>query len=300
MRDLFFNHILRNLAKYTYKFIYPKTLKHNRRYWPFYKVLRNSSGQIEKVYFRNQLIADHCIDFKINHRKCMLVATGPSVQEVPADWLSRQDIDYIGVNGAIELSSIQFKYYVIIDHDFTKQRFDLIEKILNTDCYFFITARCLNIILKRKSFDQIQCKFKIIEIISTGKNEQFMGEPVWIDSTHPHYYFHQDFGFSSNLFDPIFDYHTVAYTALQIMAALKYEHLYMLGVDMNQLHQPRFYENHDSKQPTLLDQHLPTILKAFNTAAVFLNDQNISAYNLSKHSKIEAFPKVELDSIDLV
>ena len=37
MTDILFNYVLRNLAKYTYKFLHPKSYKHNRRDWPFTK-----------------------------------------------------------------------------------------------------------------------------------------------------------------------------------------------------------------------------------------------------------------------
>ncbi len=48
----------------------------------------------------------------------MLIATGRSVHQLETSYLQRSDIDYIGVNSAIALSGVKFKYYVIIDHNF--------------------------------------------------------------------------------------------------------------------------------------------------------------------------------------
>ncbi len=68
----------------------------------------------------------------------MLIATGPSVHQLETSYLQRSDIDYIGVNGAIALSGVKFKYYVIIDHNLTNNRFDLIENVLKTSfCTLF-------------------------------------------------------------------------------------------------------------------------------------------------------------------
>jgi len=52
-KSLFFsNLILRNIYKVIYKYSQPKTHKHNRRYWPYYHVIRNQLGGIDQVYFK--------------------------------------------------------------------------------------------------------------------------------------------------------------------------------------------------------------------------------------------------------
>ena len=164
MCGLIFNHFVRNLTKYTYKLLKPSTYKHNRRYWPFYRVVRNASGQIDQVFFRNTLIADHTLNLKNKHSKCMLIATGPSIKKIPDKFFKYEKLDYIGVNGAIALNEVTFQHYVIIDHDFVQNRFDLVERVLDTACNFFTTARCLDYILRKVKIEQIRCQFKIIEI----------------------------------------------------------------------------------------------------------------------------------------
>lgn len=295
MRDLFFNHIVRNLTKYIYKLLNSNNYKHNRRYWPFYRVIRNSKGHIDQVFFRKKLIADHSMPLNHTNLKCMLIATGPSIKEIPQKFYKHEKIDYLGINGAIALHEVTFKHYVIIDHDFINNRFDLVQQVLKTECNFFTTARCLNMILERIKPEQITCKFKIIEIMSSGKNELFLGKTIYLNEQAKNHYFYDGFGFSQQMYDTVFDYHTVAYTALQIIYGLKYKEIYIAGVDMNNFNSPRFYETTDSKQPTLLDQHTQEILVVFQTAASFFKDQQISVYNLSKHSLIESFVKLKLD-----
>ncbi|NHB58717.1 lipopolysaccharide biosynthesis protein [Acinetobacter sp. 194] len=291
MTDLFFNYVVRNFAKYIYKAFCPKSYKHNRRYWPFYRVIRNSDGYIESVYFRNKLIADHRSNIRVSNHACMLVATGPSAKHIPTKFINNDQVDFIGVNGSIALSNINFKHYVIIDHDFVQHRFDLVQQVLTSDCNLFTTIRCMDEILKRVSIDQIVCVINIIEIYSSGKIERLMQPSQQQDIHHPNYFFHQNFGFSLNYRDATFDYYTVAYTALQIAFGLDYTTIYMIGVDLNNLNQPRFYETEEHKQPTWLNQHLDAILTAFYTASLASQQQNIRVYNLSEHSLLECFPK---------
>ena len=295
MCGLIFNHFVRNLTKYTYKLLKPSTYKHNRRYWPFYRVVRNASGQIDQVFFRNTLIADHTLNLKNKHSKCMLIATGPSIKKIPDKFFKYEKLDYIGVNGAIALNEVTFQHYVIIDHDFVQNRFDLVERVLDTACNFFTTARCLDYILRKVKIEQIRCQFKIIEITSNCKNELFMGNTIHVDEKVKSNDFYNGFGFSTHMYDTVFDYYTVAYTALQIMSGLNYQHIYIAGVDMNNFDLPRFYETLDAKQPTLLNQHTQSIIAAFETAAYFFESQKVSVYNLSPHSLIKSFNKLTLE-----
>lgn len=293
LSTFFFNYFMRNLTKTIYKLIKPRDYKHNRRYWPFYYVERNASGQIDQVFFRKQLIANHRLPIVSKNSKCMLITTGPSIQDMPSSIFSQTDIDYIGVNGAIALNNVHFKHYVIIDHDFIKNRFDLVKRVLNTECNFFTTARCLDIILQKLKLEEIACKFKVIEIVSSGKNELFLGKTMYVNEHSSKHYFYNGFGFSEHIHDTIFDYHTVAYTALQIIAGLKYPEIYIAGLDMNNFSSPRFYETAESKQPTFLDQNTESILAAFQTAALFFESKKIRVYNLSKQSLIEVFIKLD-------
>lgn len=84
----------------------------------------------------------------------------------------------------------------------------------------------------------------------------------------------------------------MAYVALQITYHLKYKDIYIAGLDMNNFSQPRFYENKENKQPTMLNQYLDVTLPAFDAAARFLKSQQINVYNLSQNSAVKAFEKI--------
>lgn len=298
MYNFFFNRILRNITRYIYKYSHSSSYKHNRRYWPFYKVIRNDQGHIEKVFFKQKLIADHTTHIGSKHKSCMLIATGPSVQAMPPHAFTSTEIDYIGVNGAIAREGIVFKHYIIIDHNFIMNRFDLVLLLLKTNCTFFTTIRCMDEILRRIDADEIDCKVYIIEIIMKAKNERLLQKIELINSASPNYHFKDNIGFSLNINDAVFDYYTVAYAALQVIYALNYENVYIAGLDMTHFNQPRFYENSQNKQPTGLDQNLDAILPAFNTACCVFADSNRNVYNLSKDSLIESFPKIDCDQIE--
>ncbi|MCH7306635.1 lipopolysaccharide biosynthesis protein [Acinetobacter sp. NIPH 1852] len=295
MQQFFFNHITKNILKFLYKSFHSKAYKHNRRYWPYYKAIRNDEGDLEQLFFNKRLIADHTKPFKSDKKTCVLVATGPSIKEIDHRFFSNPDYDYIGVNGAISLDYIHFKYYVIIDFNFTTKRFDLVLKVLESDCIFFTTPRCLGIILNKIDPSQIKCQIKIIEtILQDDTIEPFMGKKQKIDPTKPYFHLYDKFGFSTNIFNAVFDYLTVPYVALQVCYAIGFKEIYIAGLDMNNFSQPRFYENSENKQPTMLDQYLHLIFPAFDAAATFLSEQNVQVYNLSPQSAIESFKKIQL------
>ena len=286
------NLVCRNLFKILYKYTHPKNYKHNRYYWPYYRVERNTYNGIKKIFFKNHLIVDNSESIFIQ-KKCMLVATGPSIKQIPIEIFSQKDIDYFGVNGAIALEGIKFKYYVIIDHNFINKKFDLVIKILQSNCIFFTTARCLDLILRKISYDDIYCKIKIIELITEGEIDIFLGSHTCANPHPQHYFIENKKGFSKNIQNALFDYFTVAYVALQIIYGLGSKEIYLAGLDMNNFNKPRFYEKNENKQPTMLDYHCEEVLQAFQVAAKFLKSEEIQVYNLSQNSAVTAFQKVD-------
>jgi Kdo-III transferase WaaZ len=285
--------ILRNIYKVIYKYSHSKALKHNRRYWPYYAVERNEFTGINKIFFKKQLIVDNT-QTPSTQKKCMLVATGPSIQDIPDSVFQQHDMDYFGVNGAISLTHVHFKYYIIIDHNFTTKRFDLVQKVLKSECIFFTTPRCLDLILRSVKPENIRCQMKVIETITEGKVERLMGHRETVNLDHPYYFTANGKGFSKHIQDAVFDYFTVSYVALQIIHSLAAKEIYLAGLDMNNFNQPRFYENSENKQPTMLDQYIDDVLPAFDLASTFLKTENTHVYNLSPTSAINAFEKLNL------
>lgn len=227
----------------------------------------------------------------------MLIATGPSIKTLDQEIFKKNDIDYIGVNGAISLNEIKFSRYIIIDHNFIESRFDLVQKVLDTNCIFFTTPRCLDAILRKVDFKNIACQIKTIETIKDNIVEVFLNKEMRIETNKEYFFFRNNLGFSENIFSGVFDYFTVAYVSLQIINNLGYEQVYIAGLDMNNFNKPRFYENIEDKQSTLLDIHTHDVLNAFNTAALFFKEKEVCVFNLSKHSAVDAFEKIDCNNI---
>lgn len=284
--------VFRKLYKVIYKYSHSRSYRHNRNYWPYYQIERSSEGYLSKIRFKSRLVIDNTQLEYGSNQKCMLVATGPSIRNLQNALFQRPDIDYIGVNGAISLDSVDFKHYVIIDYNFTTKRFDLIERVLKSQCNLFTTSRCLDFILRRISPSEIRCQIKIIELIREGEIERFFGPKISVDLSKDHFYEDQSYGFSMHIFDAAFDYFTVSYVALQVAYSLRYRTIYIAGLDMNNFSQPRFYEKTENKQSTMLDHYSSVIFPAFDVAAKVFREKNIKVYNLSPESAVESFEKL--------
>ena len=297
MNQFFSNYIFRNIYKFIYKTLTPKAYKHNRRFWPLYQVKRNANGDLQEVYFNKILVSTNTTAILNTNKRCMLIATGPSIKTLDQEIFKKNDIDYIGVNGAISLNEIKFSRYIIIDHNFIESRFDLVQKVLDTNCIFFTTPRCLDAILRKVDFKNIACQIKTIETIKDNIVEVFLNKEMRIETNKEYFFFRNNLGFSENIFSGVFDYFTVAYVSLQIINNLGYKQVYIAGLDMNNFNNPRFYENIEDKQSTLLDIHTHDVLNAFNTAALFFKEKEVCVFNLSKHSAVDAFEKIDCNNI---
>ncbi|WP_353166401.1 lipopolysaccharide biosynthesis protein [Acinetobacter sp.] len=294
MSNFFSNIFLRNFFKYFYKISHPKSFNHNRRYWPYFSVERNAQGFLDKVFYKNKLIADNTKKNKPINDTCVIIATGPSINEIDMAFFRKQEYDYFGLNGAISLPDTNFKYYVIIDHDFIQNKFNLVTQILeNKKCIFFTTPRCLELILRKYPYEEVQCTLQIIETITEKKLERFLGPKIILSQSLNTFDIIEDsnFGFSTEIFNAVYDYYTVAYVALQIAYYLNYKRILIAGLDMSNFTQPRFYETVDDKQPTRLEEDFEAIFLAFNASASFLKKNKVQVINLSINSSIHAFEK---------
>ncbi|MFW2011412.1 lipopolysaccharide biosynthesis protein [Acinetobacter bereziniae] len=294
MSNFFSNILLRNFFKYLYKISHSKSFNHNRRYWPYFYVERNKLGYLDKVFYKKRLISDNTKWHEPINDTCVIVATGPSINEIDEVFFKNQKYDYFGLNGAISLADTNFKYYVIIDHDFIENRFKLVTQILkNKECIFFTTPRCLELILRKYLSKEIQCTLKIIETITEKKLERFMGPKIILTQplSNSDLIENSHIGFSTEIFNAVYDYYTVAYVALQIAYALNYKRILITGLDMSNFTQPRFYETIENKQPTRLEQDFEAISLAFEAAASFLKKNKVQVINLSPNSSVQAFEK---------
>ncbi len=54
MSNFFTDTLLRNIFKYLYKISHHKSFNHNRRYWPYFKVIRDQNGYLNQVFYKNK------------------------------------------------------------------------------------------------------------------------------------------------------------------------------------------------------------------------------------------------------
>lgn len=282
----------RNLYKQIYRNFFPKNMHHNKNFWPFYRVIRDENNYIKSIYFKGEKLPI-VNQWHPKKKNIMLVATGPSVKKLDKKLFSHQDFDYIGVNGAIALGYCKFEYYCIFDPGFIKNRADLVMQILLEVNYLFVSAECLNLILTNFKLTDIRCKLTLLERVNLHNQvEFFMSEKKELtDEFSNHAYIENGLGFSKNINRFVFDYHTIAYVALQVSSYLRYEKVYMVGVDFTDLGKPRFYENLNNKQCTALHNFIDCIEQAFHLASCYFNDNQIKVVNLSAESIIECFEK---------
>ncbi|HCH7935198.1 MULTISPECIES: lipopolysaccharide core biosynthesis protein RfaZ [Providencia] len=287
--------------KTLYRLFHNKKFHHNKNIWYLFNVSRNHDNEIVKVTYKNE-------ELKINtspisskkHKSLIIVATGPSVNEVPKHFFDQEQYDFLGVNGAIALSEIKFKFYCIIDQSFVSKRVDLVRQIVSNDeITLFCNYLSLHEILKRIDLSEINCSFKILDLVKDGIGYLFLDEKKIVNESHTsdNYHWLNGYGFSSDMNKLVFDYGTVAYPALQVGYSMGYKQLYFVGLDMNNFDKPRFYENRSNMLPTSLSHHFIIIQNAFNSASRFLTEKGVTVINLSPNSAITSFQKENINAL---
>lgn len=292
---------INNLSKWFCKTLYRTThrqqYQHNKNLWPFFKVVRNASGGIENVFFKNKPINTAVLDKQRKRKPLLIMATGPSINHIDMRFFS-DSFDYFGVNGASSMEHIDFKWYAITDRNFVLRRLSLVKALVaQEDLTLFCPYTTLETIFTNIEWRQIRCRFKIFEAVSGACVYKFLAakEPIVVNDEHYHWL--NGAGFSDDIERALFDYGTVVYPALQIACALGYRQIYIAGLDMNNFNLPRFYETTDDKLGTRLDRDFAQISHSFYAAQSYCELNNIQVVNLSPGSAIDAFPKLSWEQV---
>ncbi|MDX7992016.1 hypothetical protein [Xenorhabdus littoralis] len=265
-------------------------------FWPHIKISRNENGKIEFVFFGKRQIAISDFEFSSGN-PLIIIASGPSVKDVNIDFFDSKKFDLLGVNGAYRLSpSVDFKYQVIIDRTFILNRFEIILDVLKNKRLTLITTMdCLNEILRKDCSIEIKCKIIIIDDVEQPvyERKKNLFEINNIDLT-----IKRNVAFSFDLNKGFYDGCTVAYVALQMAFFLNYKEIYFAGLDMNNFDKPRFYESSDDSISTELNENLDNIIiPCFDLSEELAKQNGIMIYNLSMHSTIDSFEKIEYISV---
>lgn len=258
------------------------------------KITRAATGEIDTLTYKGENIP--LADLSALRGKfsgpIMLAATGPSINEI--DFSQHPALPAMGVNGAWSLDKfLNFSFYVVVDMGFFDNRPDIISKIIDDpELTLFTTAHGIARIIDRSGSDNIRCHLAIIEDAAfkiyqpSLKSKELKSHYLNMSDTYfpPH---REDIGFTLDIRNGVFDTGTVIYWALQIIAFLGYEKIFIIGLDMNNFNKPRFYEVENNKLPTTLESIVEdTIFPALNHASNVLKEKEIEVTNLSVNSSI--------------
>lgn len=288
-----------------YYFTHNKSMRHNKRLWPYVKVWRNSESVIERIVVRPGNREVPLTSFekvpRAKGKNVHLILSGPSINEIDYDQLNLPCV--MGVNGAIALqqrSNITFQYYTIIDASFVRNRTALVEKIVSQDLVLFARVEVLRAITLRISPTAIKCRFVAFDEVGTPALAAKPSSKVLCDMAkrNPEWQIFDSKRYRGFSFDPrkdLFPAKTVAYDALQILVWLGFMNIYIHGLDLNNVNSvPRFYENKEDNQSSNIDVNFANFIEpSFRSAGQLLRERGVNVYNLSPQSALDedVFPK---------
>ena len=288
--------------KQIYRYTRPRDYRHNENLWPYVAITRAPTGEIVSMRYRGESVALQQISSLQGwySGSVLITATGPSIKEM--DFSGFPAMPVVGVNGAYALhDKIDFQFYVIVDMTFIDKKSEMVQGVIsNPAITLFTTLHGVVKIIDAFTSSKIQCQVVIIEDACYKiYKRKVMPEKIWDTyrgvteiSICPE---HKHIAFNNDIRTGIFDAGTVVYWALQIVAFMGFQTVYIAGLDMNNFTQPRFYENEKNKLPCFLDEKFPNLIEpAFRHAGMVLQKKGISVKNLSKHSALgnDIFEKV--------
>ncbi len=223
----------------------------------------------------------------------------------------------IGINGSIvkaEEAGFLFSHYVIADRKFVVDRFDLVERVLQSsaDCLFSfrvlseICARRPELLGRERIFlvSEMNSEYGVERLSPVEFNRWAAGCDELLvpgdGSLHPLARRHPHrVGFSKRLDAGVFTAQTVAFVALQVAYALGVRRVFLLGVDLGGGGKfERFYETGANAASTRLGHDLePFILPSFELAGRLRDAEGFAIFNLSPTSILpeRSIPKLSID-----
>lgn len=293
--------------KQIYRYTHARPFRHNENLWPYVKIKRGAGGDIVELHYRRQRVPlVQLADLKDRFSgDILLTATGPSVKNLRLEKFP--PMPAMGVNGAYFLhEQVDFRFYVIVDMDFIDKKAEIIGDII-TDARLtlFTTAHGVVKIIDKFGLDKVKCRLAVIEDAAFKIYlPRIANEELWAayrdNSSVAFAPDRQDIAFSHDIRSGVFDAGTVAYWALQILTFLGFKQVYIIGLDMNNFHQPRFYEAADNKLPTELENKVASlIMPSLSHASNMMKAKNIMVKNLSVASAVsnDIFDKINPDEI---
>lgn len=289
--------------KQIYRYTRPRAYRHNENLWPFCRITRSLTGEITQLRYKGQPVP--LIDWRQRFSgDALITATGPSINEI--DFSRLPPMTIVGVNGAYALKDrLNFQLYIIVDMGFIDHRPNTLQSVITDPMLtLFTTLHGIARIINRFTLAAVRCRLALIEDACSRiyKPRVPRDEVACYFSQDPHIRFspnHPNIAFTTDIRKGIFDAGTVVFWALQILLFLGFTRMYIAGLDMNNFHQPRFYESDQDKLPSFLAEKFESIIvPAFTLAGKVLPQYGVEVRNLSLNSALSSkiFEKINFNN----
>lgn len=238
--------------------------------YPIVDWLDKQKYELAKKQFDNS----HLIQFKncAKHRRCFIVATGPSLTLDDVNALQGEDC--FSVNSIFQLFSKtkwRPKYYCVADRA-------VWEKLSWQICKFEWNA----IFYPFRSFDvNIPNSYPLLSRVaySLYPNSPIKGDRFSLDATKM-----------------IYTAQTVVYVALQLAITMGYREIYLLGTDCNYRHEDK--RNDLTSYPKNVSEDSGQIMIAsFDQANKVANQLGVKIINVTRGGMLEVFPRMNLEDV---
>jgi Kdo-III transferase WaaZ len=278
----------------------PHSFRHMMYIRPYLKVTEHDDSTKSFTYRKKFLARSMPVSLLKQYRddEIFVIGSGPSLNSQDLSKLADKTV--VLMNGSYHLASeIAFTQviYIVTDFDFIRGHPELVFRALKSNACCIFPSDCVRAICDIDPDILRRCPFIAIDDIQRVPNlpmmkfrqfEQWASQQTNIHydisrSTKDHF-----IGFSENLQLGFFRGGTVMYVALQIACYLNPQRLYIMGFDIGNSSQPRFYESSDNKKPS----HLLQDYQRFIEPAVRLFSEKVlphkqlTVYNLSPVSKL--------------
>ncbi|PWC12259.1 sugar glycosyltransferase [Brenneria roseae subsp. americana] len=291
-------HLINEIYKAFYRITHSKRYKHNRKRWPHVKITRGEHGDITFFNYKGKpfpIVPLSILKGQFD-KKILLVASGPSVNEIP--FIKEKNPPAMGVNGAYSIKDkVDFSFYIITDINFFDQRPEIIKNIISDkEILLFLQPDGLVNIIEKFGLDTISCKVALIEdaykrtyepkfSIEEIKNNNQRSKSIYFYDKKDES--EEDIAFEKNISNGVFPGKTVVYWALQVIIYMGFKDIYIAGLDMNNFDKPRFYESEKDKVYSQLEMNFEkNILPSFIHMSDIANKNKIRITNLSMNSAI--------------
>lgn len=305
----FITHLIKKFNHYRL----PLNLKHMAKYHPKFSLANHPEAPGKKIIlWHNREIgvtkpAKNLLALK--QQDCFIIATGPSVKKLDLTKIASSKA-ICGVNGAIALATTQnltFDFYVIVDADFIRKRFDMVKQIIKSQTQLLLSSHNISLICEREPELLRDANIYVLDDLNTRYNTASLATDAfaqWAKQNpelilNPHINLQDRVGFSKNISTGIFGGGTVVFGAIQAAYYIGFKHVFIAGMDLGSNGKQRCYDEGKKPLHSSLDKYYDSIIEpAFKLLAELCQHEDFKVYNLSSASRLPAtiIPKLTFDA----